>query len=110
MILCKENNKEYYKRVCLELEYKLYLKDKEIKRLNKENDNLRNTIMNDDYTIKKLIEANKDVCGRNKKAIKYIKENRDYWKEWHYDGTDIDIEKDINDIENILKGEDNEEN
>ena len=34
MILAKEKTKEDYKRICLQLEYELYKKDKEIERLN----------------------------------------------------------------------------
>ena len=54
--------------------------------------------------IGKLDLENKELKRRIRQAIKYIEENRDYWEEWHYDGADINIKEDINNIENILKG------
>ena len=57
---------------------------------------------------KNLEEKVKDYKSRIEKAVEYIKENKSYWEEWHYDGTDIDIENDINYILNILNGRSDE--
>lgn len=65
-------------------------------------------IMLDKHNMKPLIDyINELQCYKKRieKAIEYIEKNKSYWEEWHYDGSDIDIESDINYILNILKGD-----
>lgn len=65
MLLCKEKTKEDYKKICLELEYKLYLKDDELKDIVKAYQMLHILKEKDEDTIANL--SNKIID-----AISYI--------------------------------------
>lgn len=51
----------------------------------------------------------REWANRINKAIEFIKYSTPYWEEWHYDGTDIDIEGDFKHILTILQGSDDNE-
>ena len=70
-------------------------------------DNIETIIMTKkdyDRNIEQLLLEKIDLQQKIDKAIKYIEGQKPWWEEWHYDGSDIDIEHDINTVIRILKG------
>ena len=72
--MIKEKDKEYYKRICLQLEYQLYKKEQEIERLNNK--------INKTINILELSAQNKGICTCNETdtiqiALKELKEKSD---------------------------------
>lgn len=56
----------------------------------------------------KFVKENKLLQERIDKAIEILQEEIPIWEEWHWDGSDIDIESSIRKIYDILKGVNNE--